>query len=71
MTKLEVILSFRRSTNCSCIIIVKILKENLNYLRLHLNKGKNGNSIVITHEQGILTSFLRLDSLGLILVHIS
>jgi hypothetical protein len=71
MTKHEVILSFRRSTNCSCCILAKILEGNLNYLRLHLNKGENGDSIVITHEQGLLTSFLRLDSLGLILVQIS
>jgi hypothetical protein len=28
---------------------------------------KNGNSMVITHEQWVLTSFLSLDSLALIL----
>jgi hypothetical protein len=45
-----------------------ILKENLNYIRLYLNKVKNGNIMVISHEQGVLTRFLRLDSLELILV---
>jgi hypothetical protein len=34
-----------------------------------LNKGKNGNSMVITHERWSLTSFLCLDSLKLILVN--
>jgi hypothetical protein len=43
-------------------------KSNITYIRLHLNKGKNGNSMVITHEQGVLKSFLRLDSLEQILV---
>jgi hypothetical protein len=33
-----------------------------------LNKGKDGISMVITHEQWILTSFLRLDNLKLLLV---
>jgi hypothetical protein len=36
-----------------------------------LNKGKDGISMVITHEQWVLTSFLRLDNLELILVQIS
>jgi hypothetical protein len=63
-----VILSFRISTKYSCRILVMILKENINNLRLHWNKVKNGNSIVIAHEQGVLTSFLGLDSLELILV---
>jgi hypothetical protein len=26
-------------------------KRNLTYIRLHLNKGKNGISMVIAHEQ--------------------
>jgi hypothetical protein len=43
-------------------------KRNLTYIRLHLNKGKNGNSMVITHEQGVLAPFVRLDNLELILV---
>jgi hypothetical protein len=34
---------------------------------LYLNKGKNGISMAITHEQWVLTSFLNLDSLALIL----
>jgi hypothetical protein len=34
-----------------------------------LNKGKNGDSMVITHEQWVLTSSLSLDSLALILVN--
>jgi hypothetical protein len=32
-----------------------------------LEWGKNGISMVITHEQGVLTSFLSLDSIELIL----
>jgi hypothetical protein len=35
---------------------------------LHLNKGKNGIFVVITYEQGVLTSYASLDSLELILV---
>jgi hypothetical protein len=38
---------------------------------LHLDKSKNRISIVITHEQGILTKKLRLDSLEQILVKVS
>jgi hypothetical protein len=48
--------------------LLSSLKESLNYLRLYIDKGKNGISMVITHEQGILTRFLRLDSLEQILV---
>jgi hypothetical protein len=33
---------------------------------LFINKGKNGISIVITHEQGVLTISLGLSSLELI-----
>jgi hypothetical protein len=36
-----------------------------------LNKGRNGNSIVITHEQWALISFLSWGSLALILVNFS
>jgi hypothetical protein len=61
------ILCFSISTKCSWRNHVKFFERNLNYIRLHLNKGKNGISMVITHEQGVLTSFLRLDSLELIL----
>jgi hypothetical protein len=43
-------------------------KRNLTYIRLHLNKGKNRNYMVIAHEQGVLTRILRLDSLELNLV---
>jgi hypothetical protein len=42
-------------------------KRNLNYIRLYLNKGKSGISMVITHERGVLTIFLGLHSLELIL----
>jgi hypothetical protein len=41
-------------------------KRNLNYIMLFINKGKNGISIVITHEQGVLTISLGLSSLELI-----
>jgi hypothetical protein len=36
-----------------------------------LNKDKDGISMVITHEQWVLISFLRLDRLELILVQFS
>jgi hypothetical protein len=68
MTNHEIILCFRISTKCLWKNIVKFFKRNLNYIRLHLNKGKSGISMVITQEQGVLTSFLGLDSLELILV---
>jgi hypothetical protein len=68
MTNHEVILSFRISTKCSWRNLVKFFKRNLNYIRLYLNKVKSGISLVITHEQGVLTIFLGLDSLELILV---
>jgi hypothetical protein len=48
--------------------LLSSFKRNLTYIRLHLNKGKNGISLFITHEQGVLISFLRLDSLEPILV---
>jgi hypothetical protein len=47
--------------------LLKFLKRNLNLIRLHLNKGKNRNSMVISHEQGVPTNFLGLGSLELIL----
>jgi hypothetical protein len=43
-------------------------KRNLNYIRLHINKGKNRISMVKTHEHKVLTSFLGFGSLELILV---
>jgi hypothetical protein len=39
--------------------------DDINYLRFKLIKVKNGSTMVITHEQGVLTSFLGLDSLEL------
>jgi hypothetical protein len=45
---------------------VKFLKRSLNYIRLYLNKCKNGIFMAITHEQGVLTRVLWLDSLELI-----
>jgi hypothetical protein len=51
MTKLEVILSFRMSTKCSW--------RNLDYIRLHLNKAKNGISMAITHEERGSNKFSR------------
>jgi hypothetical protein len=68
MTNHEMILCFRISTRCSWRNLVKFFKRNLNYIRLYLNKGKSGISIVITHEQGVLTSSLGFGSLELILV---
>jgi hypothetical protein len=67
MTKHVVFLCFRISTKCSLRNLVKFIKRNLNCIRLYLNKGKNGIFMVITHEQGFLTSFLSFDSLALIL----
>jgi hypothetical protein len=71
MTNHEVVLSFRINTKCSWRNHVNFFKRNLNYIRLHLNKGKSGISMAITHEQGVLTSFLGLDSSELILVKFS
>jgi hypothetical protein len=67
----EVFICFRISTKCSWGNLVKFFKRNHNYIRLYLNKGKNGISMVINHEQGVLTRVLRLDRLVLILVHLS
>jgi hypothetical protein len=44
-------------------------KRNLNCIRLYLDKGKNENFMVFTHEQWALTSFLSLYRLALILVN--
>jgi hypothetical protein len=57
MTDHEMILCFRISTKCSWLNLVKFFKRNINYIRLYLNKGKIGISMVITHEQGFLKSF--------------
>jgi hypothetical protein len=47
-------------------------KKKKPYLhKVIFNKGKNGNFIVITHEQWVLTSSLGLDSLELKLVQFS
>jgi hypothetical protein len=71
MTNHEMILCFRISTKCSWRNLVKFFEKNLTYIRLHLNKGKNENFMVIAHEHGVPTSFLRLDSLEIILVKFS
>jgi hypothetical protein len=42
-------------------------KINLNCIRFYLTRPKIEISKVITHEQRVLTSFLRLDNLELIL----
>jgi hypothetical protein len=68
MTNHEMILCFRISTKCLWRNLVKIFKRNLNYIKFYLNKDKIGISMVITHEQGALTSFLGLDSSELNLV---
>jgi hypothetical protein len=68
MTNHEMILCIRISTKCLWRNLLKFFKRNLNYVRLYLNKGKSGIFMVITYEQGVLTSFLKLDGLELILV---
>jgi hypothetical protein len=67
MTKHEVISSLRRNTKCSWLNLAKFFKRNLNYIRLYLNRGRNRISMLITLEQGVLTSFLGSGSLELIL----
>jgi hypothetical protein len=42
---------------------------NLNCIRFYFTRAKMEISKVITHEQRVLPSFLRLDSLALILVN--
>jgi hypothetical protein len=71
MIKHEVILSLRISTKYSRGNLVKFLERNLAFIRLHLNKVKGENSMVITHEHGVLIIFLGLDSSALILVKFS
>jgi hypothetical protein len=71
MTNHEVILCFRINTKCSWRNLVKFFKRKLNYITLYLNKGKNEIFMVITHEYGVLTNFLSLDSSELILGKIS
>ncbi len=44
------------------------LKRELGLLKATPKQGRNGISMVITHEEGVLTSFQGLDSLELILV---
>jgi hypothetical protein len=68
MTKHEVISSLKVRYYVHVGSLLSSFKRNLNYIRLYLNKSKNGNSILITHEQWVPTSFLGLDSLELILV---
>jgi hypothetical protein len=51
--------------------LLSSFKRNLKYIRINLNKGKNGISMVITHEEEVLTSFLGFDSLEIILVKFS
>jgi hypothetical protein len=46
-------------------------QEIMAFIRLHLNKVKGENSLVITHEHGVLIIFLGLDSSTLILVKFS
>jgi hypothetical protein len=50
MTNYEVILCSRINTKCSWRNLVKFFNRKLNYIRLHLNRSKNGISMVITHE---------------------
>jgi hypothetical protein len=71
MTNQEVILILRISTKCSWGNLVKFLKRNLTFIRLYLNRPKGEKSMVITHEQVVLTIFLGLDSSALILVNFS
>jgi hypothetical protein len=68
MTKHKVILRLRGSNMMFMKKPAKLSKEYLNYLRFYLNKVKNRNTMVIAHEQWVLTRFLRLDILELILL---
>jgi hypothetical protein len=52
MTEHEVILRLKIRTKCSCRNLVKFFKRNLTYIRLHLNKGKNGISMAIHMNRG-------------------
>jgi hypothetical protein len=71
MTNHEVIYGFRINTKRSWRNLVMFLKRNLNCIRFYLTRAKMEISKVITHELGVLTSFLRLDSLEQILVQFS
>jgi hypothetical protein len=46
-------------------------KREPELLKATPKQGRNGISIIITHEQGVLTRFLRLGSLEQILVQFS
>jgi hypothetical protein len=48
----EVFLCLRINTKCSWCNLVMFFKRNLNYIRLYLNKGKNGISMVILMNGG-------------------
>jgi hypothetical protein len=63
MTNNEVMYGFRMGTKCPWRNLVKFRKINLNCIRFYLTKAKMEISKVITHEQRVLTSFPRLDSL--------
>jgi hypothetical protein len=68
MTNHEVSLSFRINTKCSWRKLIKFLNRNLNCIRFYLTRAKMEISMVITHEQWVLRSFLSPESLELILV---
>jgi hypothetical protein len=63
MTNHEVIYDFRMGTKCSWRNLIKFQKINLNCIRFYLTRAKMEISKVITHEQRVLISFLRLGSL--------
>jgi hypothetical protein len=69
MTNHEVIYGFRMGTRHSWRNLVKILKRNLNCIRIYLTRAKMEIFKVITYERWVLTSFLRWGSLALILVN--
>jgi hypothetical protein len=71
MTNHETIYCFRISTKRSWRNLVKLANRNLNCIRFYLTRAKNGISMVITHEQWLLASFLRLYILELKLVQFS
>jgi hypothetical protein len=71
MTNHEVIYGFRMGTKCSWPNLVKFVKRNLNCIRFYLTRARMEISMVITHEQWALTSFLSSDRLALILVSFS
>jgi hypothetical protein len=63
MTNHDVIYGFRMGTKCSWRNLVKFQKINLNCIKFYLTKAKIEIFKVITHEQRVLTCFLRLGSL--------